>query len=74
MRPGGDEGLSRLERPHSLRLPGMEQGSLEACTPQREDFPSPAGSQNSPNAVLEIVLIILMLCDLGNVKLLLYIV
>lgn len=50
MRPGGDEGLSRLERPHSLRLPGMEQGSLEACTPQREDFPSPAGSQNSPNA------------------------
>ncbi|XP_062297971.1 protein Aster-C [Scomber scombrus] len=49
MRPGGDDGLGRLERPPSLRLPSMEQGTLEASTPQREDLPSPMGSQNSPN-------------------------
>ncbi|XP_034052582.1 protein Aster-C-like isoform X2 [Gymnodraco acuticeps] len=47
-RPGGDEGVGRLERPHSLRLPGMENGPLEASTPG-DDFPSPLGSHNSPN-------------------------
>ncbi|KAA8580754.1 hypothetical protein FQN60_013712 [Etheostoma spectabile] len=48
-RPGGDDGLWRLERPPSLRLPGMEGGPLETSTPQGEDFPSLLGSQNSPN-------------------------
>ncbi|XP_047424144.1 protein Aster-C [Mugil cephalus] len=47
-RPGGDEGLVRNERPHSLRLPGMENRPLEASTPQEEDLPSPLSSQNSP--------------------------
>ncbi|XP_028425711.1 protein Aster-C isoform X3 [Perca flavescens] len=49
-RPGGDEGLWRLERSPSLRLPGMEHGPLETSTPQGEDLPFPLGSQNSPNA------------------------
>uniref|UniRef100_A0AAV2L3M2 VASt domain-containing protein n=1 Tax=Knipowitschia caucasica TaxID=637954 RepID=A0AAV2L3M2_KNICA len=44
-RSGGDD--SRFERSPSLRLPGIEQGPLEASTPQTEDFPSPAGSQTS---------------------------
>ncbi|XP_034004133.1 protein Aster-C [Trematomus bernacchii] len=48
-RPGGDEGVGRLERPPSLRLPGMENGPLEASTPPGDDFPSPFGSHNSPN-------------------------
>lgn len=46
---GGDDGLGRLERPHSLRLPGVEHGPLETSTPQGEDLPSPLGSQNSAN-------------------------
>ncbi|XP_042254853.1 protein Aster-C [Thunnus maccoyii] len=50
VKPGGDDGLGRLERSPSLRLPGMEQAPLEASTPQREDLPSPLGSQNSTNA------------------------
>lgn len=45
-RPGGDDGIGRLERPPSLRLPGMEP--LETSTPQGEDLPSPLSSQNSP--------------------------
>lgn len=51
-RSGGDESLSRFERTPSLRLPGMEQGPLEASTPQTEDLPSPVGSltPNSPIA------------------------
>ncbi|XP_078136453.1 protein Aster-C [Sander vitreus] len=49
-RPGGDEGLRRLERPPSLHLPGMEHGPLETSTPQGEDLPSPLGSQTSSNA------------------------
>lgn len=53
MRPGGDDSLGRLERPPSLRIPSMEQGPQEASTPQREDLPSPVGSQLSPNTVLE---------------------
>lgn len=48
-RPGGDDGLGRLERTPSLRLPGLEHGPLEASTPQGQDLPSPLGSQNSPN-------------------------
>lgn len=43
-RSGGDDSASRLERPPSLRL---EQGPLEASTPQGEDLPSPAGSLTS---------------------------
>uniref|UniRef100_A0A3Q1E9W9 GRAM domain containing 1c n=1 Tax=Acanthochromis polyacanthus TaxID=80966 RepID=A0A3Q1E9W9_9TELE len=48
-RPGGDDAPARLERPHILRLPAVEQVPLEASTPQGEDFPSPVGSQNSAN-------------------------
>ncbi|XP_054478505.1 protein Aster-C isoform X2 [Anoplopoma fimbria] len=48
VRPGGDDGLVRLERPPSLRLNGVEPGPLETSSPQGEDFPSPLGSQNSP--------------------------
>ncbi|XP_008301863.1 GRAM domain-containing protein 1C isoform X2 [Stegastes partitus] len=48
-RPGGDDAPGRLERPPILRLPGMEQGPLEASTPQGEDLPSPIGSQTSAN-------------------------
>ncbi len=58
MRPGGgggDDGLGRLERTPSLRLPVVEHGPLEASTPQGEDMPSPFGSQNSANAVLKIL-------------------
>uniref|UniRef100_A0A8C3ASQ5 GRAM domain containing 1C n=2 Tax=Cyclopterus lumpus TaxID=8103 RepID=A0A8C3ASQ5_CYCLU len=50
VRPGGDDGLGRLEHPQSLRLPGMEHGPLETSSPQRENSPSPLSSQNSPNA------------------------
>ncbi|XP_049420858.1 protein Aster-C isoform X1 [Epinephelus fuscoguttatus] len=51
VRPGGDDGgIGRLERPHSLRLNGMEHVPLEASTPQGEDLPSPVGSQSPPNA------------------------
>lgn len=49
VRPGGDDGLGKLERPPSLRLPGVEQGPLETSTPQGEDLPSPLGSQTSAN-------------------------
>lgn len=40
-----------LSRTPSVRLPGIEQGPLEASTPQVEDLPSSIGSQssNSPN-------------------------
>ncbi|KAJ4925636.1 hypothetical protein JOQ06_018361 [Pogonophryne albipinna] len=48
-RPGDDEGVGRLERPHSLRLPGMENGPLEASTPG-DDFPSPHNSPNMEDA------------------------
>ncbi|XP_041824627.1 protein Aster-C [Melanotaenia boesemani] len=48
-RPGGDDGLGRLERPHSLRLPGVEHGPLESSTPQGEELPSPFGSQSTTN-------------------------
>ncbi|XP_078018625.1 protein Aster-C isoform X2 [Epinephelus lanceolatus] len=51
VRPGGDDGgIGRLERPHSLRLNGMEHVPLEASTPQGEDLPSPVSSQSPPNA------------------------
>ncbi|KAM9712628.1 protein Aster-C [Menidia menidia] len=48
-KPGGDDGNRRLERPHSLRLPGMEQGPLESSTPQGEELPSPIVSQSTTN-------------------------
>uniref|UniRef100_A0A3B4BLZ5 VASt domain-containing protein n=1 Tax=Periophthalmus magnuspinnatus TaxID=409849 RepID=A0A3B4BLZ5_9GOBI len=43
-RSGGDDSLSRLERTPSLRLPGIEQGPLEASTPQDDIRNTP--SQN----------------------------
>ncbi|XP_037613464.1 protein Aster-C isoform X2 [Sebastes umbrosus] len=46
-RPGGEEG--RLERPPTLRLPGMEHSPLETSSPQGEDPPSPLGLLNLPN-------------------------
>lgn len=46
-RSGGDDSFNRFERPSSLRLPGIEQGPLEASTPQVEELPSPAGSLTS---------------------------
>lgn len=46
LRSGGDDSINRFERP-PLRLPGMEQGPLEASTPQGEDLPSLAGSVTS---------------------------
>lgn len=46
VRPGGDDGIGKLEHPRSLRLPGMEHGPLETSSPQREDLPSPLGSPN----------------------------
>ncbi|KAM3593709.1 uncharacterized protein V6R79_019715 [Siganus canaliculatus] len=48
-RPGAEDSPARLERPPTLRLPGLELGPLEASTPQREDLPSPLGSQYSPS-------------------------
>ncbi|GAA6214971.1 GRAM domain-containing protein 1C [Lates japonicus] len=50
VRPGGDDGLGKLERTPSLRLPVVEHVPLEASTPQGEDLPSPLGSQSSANA------------------------
>ncbi|XP_026147707.1 protein Aster-C [Mastacembelus armatus] len=49
VRPVSDDGLGKLERTSSLRLPVMEHGPLEASTPQGEDAPSSIGSQNSAN-------------------------
>ncbi|CAG04230.1 unnamed protein product, partial [Tetraodon nigroviridis] len=49
VRAGSHEGLRKLEPPSSLRLSGSEHGPLESSTPQREDLPSPVGSQNSSN-------------------------
>ncbi|XP_015250793.1 PREDICTED: GRAM domain-containing protein 1C isoform X2 [Cyprinodon variegatus] len=46
---GADDGLSRPERPNSLRLPVAENAPLQSSTPQGEDFPSPIGSQRTPN-------------------------
>ncbi|KAM4534214.1 protein Aster-C isoform 2-T3 [Odontesthes bonariensis] len=48
-KPGGGDGLRRLERPQSLRLPGLEHGPLESSTPQGEDLPSPIVLQSTPN-------------------------
>uniref|UniRef100_A0A3B4URE3 GRAM domain containing 1C n=1 Tax=Seriola dumerili TaxID=41447 RepID=A0A3B4URE3_SERDU len=50
VRPGGDDGLGKLERTPSLRLPVVEHGPLESSTPVGEDLPSPLGSQSSANA------------------------
>lgn len=52
-RPGGDEGLGRVEQNSSLRLSGMEQVPLDASTPQGEDQPSSLGSKSSTNMVLK---------------------
>ncbi|XP_070842769.1 protein Aster-C [Chaetodon trifascialis] len=49
VRPGGDNGLGRLERTPSLRVPGLEHGPIEVSTPQGDDLASPVGSQNSSN-------------------------
>ncbi|XP_075936423.1 protein Aster-C [Anarhichas minor] len=46
VRPSGDDGPGRLERPSSLRLAGMEHGPSDTSTLQGEDLPY---SQNSPN-------------------------
>ncbi|KAK2859492.1 hypothetical protein Q5P01_004112 [Channa striata] len=48
VRPGGDEGLGKVERIPSCRLPVVEQVPLETSTPQGEDLLSPC-SQNSAN-------------------------
>nr|XP_015810673.2 protein Aster-C [Nothobranchius furzeri]XP_015810674.2 protein Aster-C [Nothobranchius furzeri] len=40
LKAGSEDGSSRLERPHSLRLPGVDHSPLESSTPQGEDFPS----------------------------------
>lgn len=53
VRPGGDDGLGKLERTSSLRLPVLEHGLLDTSTPQEEDLPSPLGSQSSTNMVLK---------------------
>ncbi|XP_023272750.1 GRAM domain-containing protein 1C [Seriola lalandi dorsalis] len=50
VRPGGDDGLGKLERTPSLRLPVVEHGPLESSSPVVEDLPSPLGSQSSANA------------------------
>ncbi|XP_068615574.1 LOW QUALITY PROTEIN: protein Aster-C-like, partial [Brachionichthys hirsutus] len=47
-RPGGDDGLGKLEQSSSGRLPGYA-GALDASTPQVEDFPSFIGLQVSSN-------------------------
>ncbi|XP_054893219.1 protein Aster-C [Poeciliopsis prolifica] len=44
---GVDEGLGRLERPNSLRLPVVEHVPLQSSTPQREEMPSPISSQRT---------------------------
>uniref|UniRef100_A0A8C6WLF9 GRAM domain containing 1c n=1 Tax=Neogobius melanostomus TaxID=47308 RepID=A0A8C6WLF9_9GOBI len=46
-RSDGDVSLGCFERTPSLRLPGIEQGPLEASTPQMEDLPFPARSLTS---------------------------
>uniref|UniRef100_A0A3P8WJC1 GRAM domain containing 1C n=2 Tax=Cynoglossus semilaevis TaxID=244447 RepID=A0A3P8WJC1_CYNSE len=47
-KPNADDGLGKVERPLSLRLPVADHAPLETSTPQLEDLPSPA-SQNSAN-------------------------
>ncbi|XP_010770180.1 GRAM domain-containing protein 1C [Notothenia coriiceps] len=48
-RPGGDEGVGRLERPPSLRLPGMENGPYGG-PPLQDELPfEPLGSQQPLN-------------------------
>ncbi|KAM6900467.1 protein Aster-C [Xenentodon cancila] len=49
-KPCGDDSHGRLERPHSLRLPGMEHGPVESSTPQGEDAPPPLGSPSTAKA------------------------
>lgn len=44
-----NEVLRRLEHPSSLRLSGSEHTPLDSSTPQREEVPSPLGSQTSNN-------------------------
>lgn len=58
VKPGGDDAAGRLERPASLRLPGVELGPLETSMPQGEDLPSPTGSQNAASMVLKIVFLL----------------
>ncbi|XP_028290692.1 protein Aster-C isoform X1 [Gouania willdenowi] len=43
-RTGSDDNLVRLERPPTLRLPGMENAPMETSTPQGEDLPYLRGS------------------------------
>ncbi|XP_071341282.1 protein Aster-C isoform X2 [Trachinotus anak] len=50
LRPAGDDGLGKLERTPSLRLPVVEHGPLETSTPQGEDLPSPFGLQNADDS------------------------
>ncbi|XP_024135381.1 protein Aster-C [Oryzias melastigma] len=52
-----DDGIGKLERPHSLRLSGVELAPLQSSTPQGEELPSQLSSpssnmeesRNSPN-------------------------
>ncbi|XP_043961422.1 protein Aster-C [Gambusia affinis] len=46
---GVDEGLVRLERPNSLRLPVVEHVPLQSSTPQGEEMPSPISSPGTTN-------------------------
>lgn len=45
MRSGMEENFSHFERTCSIRLPGVEQGPIEASTPQGEDISSPLSPQ-----------------------------
>ncbi|XP_060920815.1 protein Aster-C [Labrus mixtus] len=45
VRPGGDDGVGKLERTSSVRLPGVDHAPLETSTPQGEDSPSILGLQ-----------------------------
>uniref|UniRef100_UPI0037E73226 protein Aster-C isoform X2 n=1 Tax=Semicossyphus pulcher TaxID=241346 RepID=UPI0037E73226 len=47
VRPGGDDGLGKLEGTPSIRLPGVEHGPLDTSTPQGEDLPSLLGLQTN---------------------------
>lgn len=42
-----DDGIGKLERPHSLRLSGVELAPLQSSTPQGEELPSQLSSPSS---------------------------
>lgn len=51
VRPGGDDGLGKVERTPSIHLSVAEHGPLETSTPQGDDQPSSLFSQASANTV-----------------------